>query len=107
MDGFLEQGGIRTDTTGIFGVLVYWLVILAALIIAFNSLGLTYITELLREVVLFVPQVIVALLILAFGDVLRPLRRRRGDHLLPQHRDLRTRICSAGSRSTRSSHSSC
>ena len=67
MDGFLEQGGIRTDTTGIFGALVYWLVILAALVIAFNGLGLTYITDLLGTVVLFVPKVIVALLILAFG----------------------------------------
>jgi hypothetical protein len=67
MDGFLRQGGISTDTTGIFGLIAYWVVILAALIIAFNSLGLTYITELLRQVVLFVPHVIVALLILAFG----------------------------------------
>jgi hypothetical protein len=67
MDGFLAQGGISTDTTGIFGVLVYWLVILAALVIAFNGLGLTYITDLLGKVVLFVPKVIVALLILAFG----------------------------------------
>jgi hypothetical protein len=67
MDAFLGQGGIRSDTTGIFGVIVYWLVVLAALIIAFNSLGLTYITDLLREVVLFLPKVVVALLILAFG----------------------------------------
>jgi hypothetical protein len=68
MDGFLKQGGIRSDTTEIFAVLVYWLVILAALVIAFNSLGLTYITDLLGQVVLFVPKVIVALLILAFGS---------------------------------------
>jgi len=67
LDGFLHQGGIETDTTGIFGLLVYWLVILAALIIGFNSMGLTYITGLLGQVVLFVPKVIVALLILAFG----------------------------------------
>ena len=67
LDGFLNQGGIQTDTTGIFGLLVYWLVILAALIIGFNSMGLTYITGLLGQVVLFVPKVIVALLILAFG----------------------------------------
>lgn len=67
MDGFLRQGGVQSDTTDIFGMLIYWLVILAALVIAFNSLGLTYITELLRQVVLFVPKVIVALLILAFG----------------------------------------
>ena len=67
MDGFLRQGGVESDTTEIFGMLIYWLVILAALIIGFNSLGLTYITDLLRQVVLFVPKVIVALLILAFG----------------------------------------
>jgi len=67
MDGFLGQGGIRSDTTGILALVIYWLVVLAALIIAFNSLGLTYITDLLGQVVLFVPKVIVALLILAFG----------------------------------------
>src|SRR3990172_1219468 len=38
MDGFLRQGGVETDTTGILGMLVYWLVILAALLIGFNSL---------------------------------------------------------------------
>jgi len=67
LDGFLSQGGIETDTTGIFGMLVYWLVILAALIIGFNGMGLSYIPGLLGEVVRFVPKVAVALLILAFG----------------------------------------
>lgn len=67
LDGFLHQGGIQTDTTGIFGALIYWLVILAALIIGFNGMGLTYIPGLLGDVVRFVPKVIVALLILAFG----------------------------------------
>ncbi len=67
MDGFLKQGGIEQDTTDIFGVLVYWLVIFAALVVACNSLGLTYITDLLGQVVVFVPKVLVALVILAFG----------------------------------------
>ncbi len=67
VDGFLKQGGIHVDTVGIFGLIAYWVVILAALIIAFNGVGLTYITDLLRQVVLFVPHVIVALLIIAFG----------------------------------------
>jgi hypothetical protein len=67
LDGFLEQGGIRSDTTDIFGVLVYWLVILAALVIAFNTLGMLYVTDLLRQVVAFVPRLMVALVILAFG----------------------------------------
>lgn len=68
LDGFLRQGGVAADTTGIFGMLVYWLVILAALLIAFNGLGLTYITDLLGRVVWFVPNVFVALLVLAFGS---------------------------------------
>jgi hypothetical protein len=68
MDGFLRQGGIESDTTDIFGTLIYWLVIFATLVIAFNSLGLTYVTDLFGQVVTFVPKVIVALLILAFGS---------------------------------------
>jgi flagellar biosynthesis protein FliQ len=67
IDGFLKQGGIQSDTTDIFAVLVYWLVVFVALVIACNGLGLTYITDLLGQVVLFVPKVIVALIILAFG----------------------------------------
>ena len=67
MDGFLRDGGIQTDTAGILALLFYWLVILASLIIGFNLLGLTYITDLLGRVVLFLPKVMVALLILAFG----------------------------------------
>ncbi|MGZ5093495.1 MAG: mechanosensitive ion channel family protein [Burkholderiales bacterium] len=68
LDEFLKQGGIRSDTTDIFGVLVYWLIVLAALVIAFNALGLNYMTDLVRQVVMFVPRLMVALVILAFGS---------------------------------------
>jgi hypothetical protein len=57
IDGFLRAGGIRADGSQI----------LALLVIGFNSLGLGYITDLLSRVLLFVPKVMVALLILAFG----------------------------------------
>ena len=67
LDEFLKQGGIRSDTTDIFGMLVYWLVVLAALVVAFNALGMPYITDLLRQVVMFVPRLMIALVILAFG----------------------------------------
>src|ERR1700754_2658132 len=66
-DNFLRLAGMRGDTTTLFGLVAFWLVILAALIIAFNGMGLTYITDLLGRVMLFVPKVIVALLILTFG----------------------------------------
>lgn len=67
IDSFLEQGGITLGVVGILALLVFWLVILVALIIGFNSLGLTYITDLLHRVALFVPHIVAALLILIFG----------------------------------------
>ena len=67
IDRFLHQGGIKTDMIGILGALIYWLVTMAVLMIAFNSLGLTNVTELIGRVALFIPKVIVAVLILAFG----------------------------------------
>jgi hypothetical protein len=67
IDDFLRQGGSETDTTHIFALLIYWLVILAALMIAFNGMGLAYVTGILGRIVLFVPKVLVAVLILAFG----------------------------------------
>ena len=68
LDEFLKQGGIRSDTTDIFGVLVYWLIVLAALVVAFNTMGMNYVTDLLRQVVSFVPRLMIALVILAFGS---------------------------------------
>ena len=67
LDEFLKQGGIRSDTTDIFGVLVYWLIVLAAILVAFNALSLHYLADLVRQVVMFVPKLMIALVILAFG----------------------------------------
>lgn len=67
LDTMLQEGGSTADTTDLFGMLAYGLVILAALTVAFNGMGLGNVTELLARVMLFLPRVFVALLILAFG----------------------------------------
>jgi hypothetical protein len=67
-DNFLRQAGMRSDTTALFGIVAFWLVILATLIIAFNELGLTYITDLLGRIVLFSPKLLIAMLIVVFGS---------------------------------------
>jgi mechanosensitive ion channel-like protein len=67
IDHFLKQGGATFDTIAVLGGLFYWLVILAALMVAFNSLDLAYVTDLIGRIVLFVPKVMVAVLILVFG----------------------------------------
>ncbi len=66
-DNFLRQTGMRGDTTTLFGLVAFWVVILATLIIAFNGMGLTYIPDLLGRVVLFTPKLLIAMLIMVFG----------------------------------------
>jgi hypothetical protein len=68
IDGFLQQGGTEKDATDLFGGIAYALVILASLIVASNSLGLTQVTDLLGKVVFFLPRLLVALLVVIFGS---------------------------------------
>ena len=67
IDHFLKQGGAHIDTVRVLGSLSYWLVILAALMVASNSLDLAYVTDLVGRIVLFVPKVMFAVVILVFG----------------------------------------
>jgi hypothetical protein len=67
IDKFLKQGGIRKTTTDILGILVYWLIILFTLLGAFNILGLTVVSDLVSRITQFIPNVIVAILILTIG----------------------------------------
>jgi hypothetical protein len=67
-DNFLQQAGMRGDTCTLFGIVAFWIVFLASLIIAFDGLGLTYITDLLQRAVLFTPKLLIAMLIVIFGS---------------------------------------
>jgi hypothetical protein len=67
-DHFLQQAGMRGDTTTLFARFAYWVVILAALIIACNGLGLTYITDLVGRLVVFAPKLLISMLIVIFGS---------------------------------------
>jgi Conserved TM helix len=66
-DHFLQSAGLRGDTTTLFGLLGYWMVMVAALMVAFNGLGLTYVTDLLQRVELFGPKVLVAGVVMVLG----------------------------------------
>ncbi|MDH4052683.1 MAG: hypothetical protein OEU93_14005 [Rubrivivax sp.] len=68
IDGFLQQGGTEKDTTELIGWIAYALAILVSLLIAFNSLDLVQVTDLLGKVLLFVPKLLVAMLVLVFGS---------------------------------------
>jgi hypothetical protein len=70
IDAFLQHSGVRADMVGIFGWIGYWSVIIATLMIAFNAMGLMHVTDLLRQIVLFTPHVIIGLIILLCGAYL-------------------------------------
>lgn len=67
VDEFLQQGGSRKDTADVVGLIVFWLVLLGALIVASNGLGLTQVTDVLARVLLFLPRLLVGLLVVVFG----------------------------------------
>ncbi|HTV94649.1 MAG TPA: hypothetical protein VME42_01550 [Steroidobacteraceae bacterium] len=67
-DHFLQQGGLRGDTTTLFGLFAYWWVLLSALMAACDKVGLTYLTDLLHRFLLYAPKLLIAMLIAIFGS---------------------------------------
>jgi hypothetical protein len=67
VDKFLADGGIKRSTIEIIGSLFYWLIMLIVILTAFNSLGLSAASALFNQVFLFIPNIIVAVLVLILG----------------------------------------
>lgn len=75
IDEALKQGGVQLTLNGVIGGLMYWLVMLVALLAAIDSLGLAVASDVLNRVVLYIPNVVVAVLILVFGALFANLMR--------------------------------
>jgi hypothetical protein len=63
----LRRGGIKLTLSELIGVLIYWLIMLLVFMTALNALGMTVAAELLDKVILYIPNVIAAVFILALG----------------------------------------
>jgi len=63
----LRRGGIRQTLSELIGVLIYWLILLMVFMTALNALGMTVAASLLDKVILYIPNVIAAVFILALG----------------------------------------
>lgn len=62
-----ERSGFRLDTAKLFYELVKWFFIIVFLMAATNILGLTEVTNFLQRVVLYIPNVMIAAIILLIG----------------------------------------
>lgn len=65
-----ERSGFKLNTPKLFYELVKWFFVVVFLMAATNILGLNEVTEFLRNVVLYIPNVIVAAIVLLIGILL-------------------------------------
>lgn len=70
IDQFLKDGGIDLNLRDVLALIVYWLILLLTFLVAANSLGLQVVAELFTRVALFIPNILVAILVLVSGTML-------------------------------------
>lgn len=67
---FLQRGGVRMDAADVLATVVYWFVFLIFLVAAANALAVPAITSILNAIVLWLPELFVALLVVIVGMLL-------------------------------------
>jgi small-conductance mechanosensitive channel len=67
--GFIRKMDMNTDAAGFFAGVVKWFIRLIALVVAFDALGLPAVSDFLRQVLLWLPNLIVALVVLVIGGL--------------------------------------
>ena len=67
--GFVSKMGAGTDSAGMIALIVKWFIRLIALVVAFDALGLPAVSDVLRQFLLWLPNVVVALVVLVVGGL--------------------------------------
>jgi Conserved TM helix len=66
---FINSAGFQGDSADLMGSLAKWFVRLAALVIAFDALGLVGVSDFVRQVLLWLPNLAVAVAVLIIGGL--------------------------------------
>jgi hypothetical protein len=69
IEAFLKQGNLDVSLSRLLGKLTYWIIIFVVIVTVANSLGLHMVAELFNKIVLYIPNIIVAILVLVFGTL--------------------------------------
>jgi Conserved TM helix len=64
---FEQRMGVKMDTAGILGKIVYWFIVLIFLVPAADALGIPAVSNVLNQLVAYIPNVFVAILVLFLG----------------------------------------
>lgn len=84
----IERAGWKMDSATFFGSLVKWFFIVVFLLAAANILGLSQVGDFLRDVLLYIPNVVIAALILIIAAVVSDIVQRllHGSIMAMDHR---------------------
>src|ERR687897_276248 len=66
---FVQKMGVRNDSSGVIANIVKWFVRLIALVVAFDTLGLPAVSNVLQQLLLWLPNLVVALVVLVIGGL--------------------------------------
>lgn len=66
---FLAKMGTGTDPAGVVAGLVKWLVRIVVLLVAFDVLGLPAVSDVMRQLLLWLPNLVVAIFVLFIGGI--------------------------------------
>jgi len=69
LSGFVAKTGQKTDASGMIAGVAKWFIRLIALVVAFDALGLPAVSEVLRSLLLWLPNLVVAMVALVIGGL--------------------------------------
>ena len=67
--GFVANTGVETDSAGFIALIAKWFIRLIALVVAFDALGLPAVSDVLRQLLLWLPNLVVAVAVLIIGGL--------------------------------------
>lgn len=67
--GFVQKAGVKDDAAGVIATVAKWFIRLIVLVVAFDALGLPAISQVLQDLLLFLPNLIVALVVLVLAGL--------------------------------------
>jgi hypothetical protein len=66
---FVMNTGVQTDSIGFVEIITKWFIRLIALVVAFDALGLPAVSDVLRQLLIWLPNLAVALVVLIIGGL--------------------------------------
>src|SRR5262245_37084520 len=67
--GFVTNTGVETDSSGFIAEIAKWFIRLIALVVGFDALGLPAVSDVLRQLLFWLPNLVVALAVLILGGL--------------------------------------